>query len=227
MLGAAAIGPGKVTCQILTVVPLDGNLHALMLPQADPSEAWRLLPSRENCRFMRQWRATVAWTMTSCNWCSLKVSRWSNWLWNWRITPRDSAMRSCQLRKMRRSKTTKLPTEPPEITFENVLLSTSDRSTDRPLVCCDGCKDHRSGVGWAHAVFAFPNAGVGCPTWFRKVHRNILDEVPFSLPDVKMKVFVQMCDSLTCLIPQVNATWLPQMGPSLLVRLCTDLSTCS
>lgn len=40
MLGAAAIGPGKVTCQILTVVPLDGNLHALMLPQADPSEVY-------------------------------------------------------------------------------------------------------------------------------------------------------------------------------------------
>jgi hypothetical protein len=23
---------------------------------------------------------------------------------------------------------------------------------NRPLVCCDGCKDHRSGVGWAHAA---------------------------------------------------------------------------
>ena len=194
MLGAVAISPGKVTRKMLTAVPLDGNLNALMLPQADPSEVYAAV-SRNS--------ALVTELLESMDDDQLQL-----------VFSEGFALVELVLELAQHSKRFSdevMPFPEEDETFqdsEKAYRTTRDYIRERAAF--HKRQIYRQAFGMLRRFvktievvldghlqslhFQTPVTAV----WYVQgaSKQRILDEVPFSLPDVKMKSFVQMCVEL-------------------------------
>lgn len=193
-LGAVAINPRQVTRQNLAAIPLDGNLHALILPQADPSELFTAV-SRNTVlatEFLEDLDDEQLGVLFAEGFCLIELVY-------------ELSAHSNKFKK----EVMPLPEEQdPFVDSEAEYRTRRDYLRERAAwqkrqiyrqafdflgryvktleVVLNG---HLQSLNFRVPVTA---------VWYVQgaSKQRILDEVPFSLPDVKMKSFVHMCVEL-------------------------------
>ncbi|CAE7602352.1 Itpr1 [Symbiodinium natans] len=193
-LGAVAINPRQVTRQNLAAIPLDGNLHALMLPQADPSELFTAV-SRNSAlvtEFLEDLDDEQLGVLFAEGFCLIELV--------YELSAHSSKFKK-EVMPMPEEQDPFVDSEAEYRTRRDYLRERAawqkrqiyrqafdflGRYVKTLEVVLNG---HLQSLNFRVPVTA---------VWYVQgaSKQRILDEVPFSLPDVKMKSFIQMCVEL-------------------------------